>query len=59
MRELSGLKELIAELETTSRSLDDAKTALELEMADELQQKLQELVSSTNWGRRHLFIRPL
>ncbi|MEK9171544.1 MAG: PCRF domain-containing protein, partial [Patescibacteria group bacterium] len=46
MRELSGLKELIAELETTSRSLDDAKTALELEMADELQQKLQEVEAS-------------
>lgn len=43
MRELSGLKELIAKLETTSNSLDDARTALELEMADELRQKLTEV----------------
>lgn len=42
MRELSGLKALIGKLKETSKSLDDAGTALELGMADELQQKLKE-----------------
>src|SRR3989339_172948 len=46
MRELSGLKELIAKLDATSISLDDAKTALELEMMDELRQKLTEVETS-------------
>ena len=46
MRELSGLKELIAKLDATSKSLDDAKTALELEMMDELRQKLAEVETS-------------
>lgn len=46
MRELSGLKELIAKLETTLKSLEDAGTALELEMTDELRQKLIEVETS-------------
>ncbi len=48
MRDLSGLKELIAKLDTTSKSLDDAKTALELEMMDELLQKLTEVETSVH-----------
>ena len=46
MRELSGLKELVVKLTETSKSLDDAKTALELEMLEELQQKLIEVETS-------------
>jgi len=43
MRELSGLKGLISKLDSTSEALEDAKTALELEMAEELRQKLAEV----------------